>query len=208
MLIQKSSNEAAVEAALCLGFLRPCNNTAQEFLLQCLCQGPMTQRIKVWGAGDWTPWGALEKQRPVLISIRSGPCLPYPIAKKLQQRTIQGPLCLSMCVCMSMGSCGRKCTCVCVYLICVSIHLCMCTYEFILTQEAKRQEKGPHLLPTSSRLSPQVYLAIQMHLDPVHPTHPANPHRHLGCWSRWCVCIQPQSSEPSYTNCAIPVSLR
>nr|KAF6456328.1 HEAT repeat containing 9 [Rousettus aegyptiacus] len=46
MLIQKSSNEAAVEAALCLGFLRPCNNTAQEFLLQCLCQGPMTQRIK------------------------------------------------------------------------------------------------------------------------------------------------------------------
>ncbi|XP_011377740.1 protein HEATR9 [Pteropus vampyrus] len=46
MLIQKSSNEAAVEAALCLGFLRPCNNTAQEFLLQCLCQGPMTLRIK------------------------------------------------------------------------------------------------------------------------------------------------------------------
>ncbi|XP_060059921.1 protein HEATR9 isoform X2 [Erinaceus europaeus] len=45
-LIKKSSNEIAVEAALCLGFLRPCNNTVQEFLLQCLCQGPKTEQMK------------------------------------------------------------------------------------------------------------------------------------------------------------------
>ncbi|KAG8520184.1 Protein HEATR9, partial [Galemys pyrenaicus] len=47
MLIKKSLNEAAVEAALCLGFLRPYSNTAQEFLLQCLCQEPKTLRMKV-----------------------------------------------------------------------------------------------------------------------------------------------------------------
>ncbi|KAM8944770.1 protein HEATR9 isoform 4-T4 [Lycaon pictus] len=46
MLINKSSNEAAVEAALCLGFLRPCSNTAQEYLLQCLSQGSKTQQMK------------------------------------------------------------------------------------------------------------------------------------------------------------------
>ncbi|EFB17522.1 hypothetical protein PANDA_012846, partial [Ailuropoda melanoleuca] len=46
MLINESSNEAAVEAALCLGFLRPCSNTAQEFLLQCLSQGSKTQQMK------------------------------------------------------------------------------------------------------------------------------------------------------------------
>ncbi|XP_037348678.1 protein HEATR9 isoform X3 [Talpa occidentalis] len=46
MLIKKSLNEAAVEAALCLGFLRPCSNMAQELLLQCLCQEPKTQRMK------------------------------------------------------------------------------------------------------------------------------------------------------------------
>ncbi|KAM8811967.1 protein HEATR9 [Rhynchonycteris naso] len=45
-LIKKSSNEAAVEAALCLGFLRPCSNLAREFLLQCLCHGTMSQRMK------------------------------------------------------------------------------------------------------------------------------------------------------------------
>ncbi|XP_066220500.1 protein HEATR9 [Saccopteryx leptura] len=45
-LIKKSSSEAAVEAALCLGFLRPCSNPAREFLLQCLCHGPMSQRMK------------------------------------------------------------------------------------------------------------------------------------------------------------------
>ncbi|EPQ03949.1 hypothetical protein D623_10005856 [Myotis brandtii] len=47
MLIQKSKNEAAMEAALCLGFLRPCNNTARDFLLQCLCHGLMSQRMKI-----------------------------------------------------------------------------------------------------------------------------------------------------------------
>uniref|UniRef100_A0A8C6QTP1 HEAT repeat containing 9 n=1 Tax=Nannospalax galili TaxID=1026970 RepID=A0A8C6QTP1_NANGA len=36
----------SLEAALCLGFLRPCSNTVQEFLLQSLYQGPMTQRMK------------------------------------------------------------------------------------------------------------------------------------------------------------------
>ncbi|XP_025707142.1 protein HEATR9 isoform X5 [Callorhinus ursinus] len=46
MLIHKSSDEAAVEAALCLGFLRPCSNTAQEFLLQCLSQGSKAQQMK------------------------------------------------------------------------------------------------------------------------------------------------------------------
>ncbi|XP_016786007.1 protein HEATR9 isoform X2 [Pan troglodytes] len=45
-LIKKSSSEASLEAALCLGFLRPCSNMVQEFLLQCLCQGLKTQRMK------------------------------------------------------------------------------------------------------------------------------------------------------------------
>ncbi|XP_020923057.1 protein HEATR9 [Sus scrofa] len=46
MLIKKSVNKAAMEAALCLGFLRPCSNIAREYLLQCLCQGPKTQQMK------------------------------------------------------------------------------------------------------------------------------------------------------------------
>ncbi|XP_011923113.1 PREDICTED: protein HEATR9 [Cercocebus atys] len=45
-LIKKSSSEASLEAALCLGFLRPRSNMVQEFLLQCLCQGLKTQRMK------------------------------------------------------------------------------------------------------------------------------------------------------------------
>ncbi|KAL0597131.1 Protein HEATR9, partial [Plecturocebus cupreus] len=45
-LIKESSSEASLEAALCLGFLRPCSNMVQEFLLQCLCQGHKTQRMK------------------------------------------------------------------------------------------------------------------------------------------------------------------
>ncbi|KFO34364.1 hypothetical protein H920_04237 [Fukomys damarensis] len=45
-LMKSSSGEAALEAALCLGFLRPCSNMAQEFLLQCLCQGTKTQQMK------------------------------------------------------------------------------------------------------------------------------------------------------------------
>ncbi|XP_038181302.2 protein HEATR9 [Arvicola amphibius] len=45
-LIDKSLNEVSLEAALCLGFLRPSNSMVQEFLLLCLCQGPMPQRMK------------------------------------------------------------------------------------------------------------------------------------------------------------------
>ncbi|XP_005402952.1 PREDICTED: protein HEATR9 isoform X2 [Chinchilla lanigera] len=45
-LIKSSSCETALEAALCLGFLRPCSNIAQEFLLQCLSQGTKTQQMK------------------------------------------------------------------------------------------------------------------------------------------------------------------
>ncbi|KAL2765380.1 protein HEATR9 isoform 2, partial [Daubentonia madagascariensis] len=45
-LIKKSSNETALEAALCLGFLKPWSNKAQEFLLQFLCKGLKTQRMK------------------------------------------------------------------------------------------------------------------------------------------------------------------
>ncbi|XP_003469519.1 protein HEATR9 [Cavia porcellus] len=45
-LLKSSSGEAALEAALCLGFLRPCSNMAQESLLQCLCQGTKTQQMK------------------------------------------------------------------------------------------------------------------------------------------------------------------
>ncbi|EGW14903.1 Uncharacterized protein C17orf66-like [Cricetulus griseus] len=45
-LINKSLNEVSLEAALCLGFLRPSNSMVQEFLLLCLCQGPMSQRMK------------------------------------------------------------------------------------------------------------------------------------------------------------------
>uniref|UniRef100_A0A673V2R4 HEAT repeat containing 9 n=1 Tax=Suricata suricatta TaxID=37032 RepID=A0A673V2R4_SURSU len=46
MLINTSSNEAAMEAALCLGFLRPGSHIAQKFLLQCLSQGSKTQQMK------------------------------------------------------------------------------------------------------------------------------------------------------------------
>ncbi|KAL1779421.1 HEATR9 [Sigmodon hispidus] len=45
-LISKSLNEVSLEAALCLGFLRPSNSMVQEFLLLYLCQGPMPQRMK------------------------------------------------------------------------------------------------------------------------------------------------------------------
>ncbi|XP_052051884.1 protein HEATR9 [Apodemus sylvaticus] len=45
-LIDKPLNEESLEAALCLGFLRPSNSMVQQFLLQCLCQGSMSQRMK------------------------------------------------------------------------------------------------------------------------------------------------------------------
>ncbi|KAH0507090.1 Protein HEATR9, partial [Microtus ochrogaster] len=45
-LIDKSLNEVSLEAALCLGFLRPRNSMVREFLLLCLCEGPMPQRMK------------------------------------------------------------------------------------------------------------------------------------------------------------------
>ncbi|CAO2644587.1 Protein HEATR9 [Lemmus lemmus] len=45
-LMDQSLNEESLEAALCLGFLRPNNSMAQEFLLLCLCQGTMPQRMK------------------------------------------------------------------------------------------------------------------------------------------------------------------
>uniref|UniRef100_A0A8C5ZYD4 HEAT repeat containing 9 n=1 Tax=Marmota marmota marmota TaxID=9994 RepID=A0A8C5ZYD4_MARMA len=45
-VIKNSSHEAALEAALCLGFLRPCSQMAQEFLLECLGQRPQTQQMK------------------------------------------------------------------------------------------------------------------------------------------------------------------
>ncbi|XP_006833684.1 PREDICTED: uncharacterized protein C17orf66 homolog [Chrysochloris asiatica] len=46
MLMKALPKEMALEAALCLAFLRPCNKEAQEFLLQCLGQGPKAQRMK------------------------------------------------------------------------------------------------------------------------------------------------------------------
>ncbi|XP_031207603.1 protein HEATR9 [Mastomys coucha] len=45
-LIDKPLNEESLEAALCLGFLRPSNSMVQQFLLQCLGQGSMSQRMK------------------------------------------------------------------------------------------------------------------------------------------------------------------
>uniref|UniRef100_A0A8C9QFS7 HEAT repeat containing 9 n=1 Tax=Spermophilus dauricus TaxID=99837 RepID=A0A8C9QFS7_SPEDA len=45
-VMKNSSHEAALEAALCLGFLRPCSQMAQEFLLECLGQRPKTQQMK------------------------------------------------------------------------------------------------------------------------------------------------------------------
>ncbi|KAF6094119.1 HEAT repeat containing 9 [Phyllostomus discolor] len=45
-LMQASPAEAALEAALCLGFLRPGSSTVREFLLQCLRQGPRPQSMK------------------------------------------------------------------------------------------------------------------------------------------------------------------
>uniref|UniRef100_H0X5E2 HEAT repeat containing 9 n=1 Tax=Otolemur garnettii TaxID=30611 RepID=H0X5E2_OTOGA len=47
MLIKKSSHETALEAALCLGFLKPYSDMAREFLLRCLCQGFKKQQMKV-----------------------------------------------------------------------------------------------------------------------------------------------------------------
>ncbi|XP_004707413.3 LOW QUALITY PROTEIN: protein HEATR9 [Echinops telfairi] len=46
MLMRRLPTDAALEAALSLGFLRPCNTEVQEFLLRCLGQGPKTQRMK------------------------------------------------------------------------------------------------------------------------------------------------------------------
>lgn len=46
-LIYKPLNEESLEAALCLGFLRPGNSIVQQFLLQCLSKGSMSQRMKV-----------------------------------------------------------------------------------------------------------------------------------------------------------------
>uniref|UniRef100_G3UC18 HEAT repeat containing 9 n=1 Tax=Loxodonta africana TaxID=9785 RepID=G3UC18_LOXAF len=46
MLMKALPNDAALEAALCLGFLRPCSKVVLEFLLQCLGGGPKTQQMK------------------------------------------------------------------------------------------------------------------------------------------------------------------
>ncbi|KAM4843298.1 protein HEATR9 [Thomomys bottae] len=46
VLMKKPLSETTLEAALCLGFLRPHSNTAQEFLLNCLHQGPKTNQMK------------------------------------------------------------------------------------------------------------------------------------------------------------------
>ncbi|XP_055982500.1 protein HEATR9 [Sorex fumeus] len=55
-LVKRLSGEEALEAGLCLGFLRPCSSLVQEFLLECLEQDPKTkmkalqmlvQRLKV-----------------------------------------------------------------------------------------------------------------------------------------------------------------
>ncbi|XP_069882844.1 protein HEATR9 isoform X2 [Dipodomys merriami] len=46
VMIKKPLSETTLEAALCLGFLRPHSTTAQEFLLQSLCQGPKTHQMK------------------------------------------------------------------------------------------------------------------------------------------------------------------
>ncbi|XP_021504696.2 protein HEATR9 [Meriones unguiculatus] len=45
-LMGKSLNEVSLEAALCLGFLRPSNSMVQEFFQLCLSQGSMHQRMK------------------------------------------------------------------------------------------------------------------------------------------------------------------
>ncbi|XP_048222077.1 protein HEATR9 [Perognathus longimembris pacificus] len=46
VLIKKPLSETTLEAALCLGFLRPHSNTAQEFLVKYLCQGPKSHQMK------------------------------------------------------------------------------------------------------------------------------------------------------------------
>ncbi|XP_007946102.1 protein HEATR9 [Orycteropus afer afer] len=46
MLMKALPNDMALEAALCLGFLRPCSQVVQEFLLQYLGQGPKIQQMK------------------------------------------------------------------------------------------------------------------------------------------------------------------
>ncbi|XP_051014665.1 protein HEATR9 [Acomys russatus] len=45
-LTDKPLSEVSLEAALCLGFLRPSNSMVQEFLQLCLGQGSMHQRMK------------------------------------------------------------------------------------------------------------------------------------------------------------------
>ncbi|KAM5309204.1 protein HEATR9 [Glossophaga mutica] len=46
MLMQTLPRAAALEAALCLGFLRPRSDTVREFLLQCMRRGPRPQSMK------------------------------------------------------------------------------------------------------------------------------------------------------------------
>lgn len=57
-----------------------------------------------------------------------------------------------------------------------------CAHMNLCSQEAKRQEKGPHLFPMSSRLSPQVCppsKCLSAMYTPPRPAHPSQALRML-----------------------------
>lgn len=140
-MLMKSSNEAAMEAALCLGFLRPGSSTAREFLLQCLCQGPKTQQMKVGEAGlPGELWGN-RGQCWLWWGLDSVILIP-------EKRSFRG-LCVFVNMYMHMGSCGHKCTSVCVYFLWLFIYVHLCAHMNLCShsrgQEAReRTPPVPH----------------------------------------------------------------
>lgn len=184
MLIKKSVNKAAMEAALCLGFLRPCSNIAREYLLQCLCQGPKTQQMKVGGPGGLPGehWGN---------SADFGGGGLDPVMLIPGKRSFGREHCSVLCVLVTMD--GQEYaviwmsvyTCLCLvdwsgctfmYIhLCAHMHMCSCS------RGKEGRERTP---PAPYTSSPQVCLAIQKPPGPVYPTLPCPPHRHLVCWSR------------------------
>lgn len=146
-LIDKSLNEVSLEAALCLGFLRPSNSMVQEFLLLCLCQGPMPQRMKVWEAGSQDPWEVLGKQWPML----TWPVLwlpSHPKENKFHLGTQHSSLCVYEYVNTWLWGYMDKqvYTHTCIWYECSFIY--MCTYPLVLLfKRPKGRKKHPLLIP-------------------------------------------------------------
>lgn len=153
-LIDKSLNEVSLEAALCLGFLRPRNSMVREFLLLCLCQGPMPQRMKVWEAGSQDPWEVLGKQWPVLTWVQYGPTITSQRKQVSSGHTAQFPVCLWICKYMTVGIYGQISVHTYIYLVWMFIYLYVHTSTCTLIQKAERQKEAPSpYSPLSFRLA-------------------------------------------------------